>query len=173
MQIVSAWASFPLSLPLPSSSSSARPMVALLSTSACSTIRFTTSNASFVLAGSAQSGNRPSASWSLLEAVDDLVVHVDEVSLNVRRRAERPRKEERCSETRVASVVVAVSLMSRRRCPTPISSASSVSMADGAYRNVLRVSVPSCRGRSSFSLKMDTILSCSVAVANPPCGGIA
>jgi hypothetical protein len=37
--------------------------------------------------------------------------------------------------------------MSRRRCSTPISSASSASMADGAWRNVLRVSVPSCRDR--------------------------
>jgi hypothetical protein len=60
------------------------------------------------------------------------------------RRAERPRRDESCSETRVASVVVVESLISRRRCSTPISSASSASMADGAWRNVLRVSVPSC-----------------------------
>lgn len=35
------------------------------------------------------------------------------------------------------------SLISRRRCSTPISSASSASIADGTCRNVLRVSVPS------------------------------
>jgi hypothetical protein len=69
------------------------------------------------------------------------------------RRAERPRREESCSETRVASVVVVESLMSRRRCSTPISSASSASMADGACRNVLRVSVPSCRQDSYYANK--------------------
>jgi hypothetical protein len=55
---------------------------------------------------------------------------VDEVLLDVRRRTKRQRKEENCSETCVASVVVVVSLMSRRRCPTPMSSASSASMDD-------------------------------------------
>ena len=69
------------------------------------------------------------------------------------RRAERPRREESCSETRVASVVVVESLMSRRRCSTPISSASSASMADGAWRNVLRVSVPSCRQDRCYEYK--------------------
>jgi len=62
------------------------------------------------------------------------------------RRADKPRRDDSCSETRVARVVVVESLMSRRRCSTPISSASSASMADGAWRNVLRVSVPSCGG---------------------------
>jgi hypothetical protein len=69
------------------------------------------------------------------------------------RRAERPRREVSCSETRVASVVVVESLMSRRRCSTPISSASSASMADGAWRNVLRVSVPSCREDRYYEYK--------------------
>jgi hypothetical protein len=56
-----------------------------------------------------------------------------------------PRREESCSVTRVARVVVVESLMSRSRCSTLISSASSASMADGtpAWRNVFRVSVPS------------------------------
>ena len=54
-----------------------------------------------------------------------------------------PRREESCSATRVARVVVVESLMSRSRCSTPISSASSASMADGTWRNVFRVSVPS------------------------------
>ena len=55
----------------------------------------------------------------------------------------RPRSEESCSATRVVSVVVVLSLISRRRCSTPISSASSASMAEGTWQNVLRVSVPS------------------------------
>jgi hypothetical protein len=54
-----------------------------------------------------------------------------------------PRREESCSATRVARVVVVESLMSRSRCSTPISSASSASMADGTWRKVFRVSVPS------------------------------
>jgi hypothetical protein len=54
------------------------------------------------------------------------------------------RREESCSVTRVASVVIVESLTSRSRCSTPISSASSASMADGTpWRNVFRVSVPS------------------------------
>ena len=44
------------------------------------------------------------------------------------------------------------SLMSRSRCSTPISSASSASMADGMLRNIFHVSVPSCsRIRFNFS----------------------
>lgn len=58
-------------------------------------------------------------------------------------RDSRPRSEASCVLTRVESVVVVESLMSRRRCSTPISSASSASIADGAWRNVFRVSVPS------------------------------
>jgi len=61
-------------------------------------------------------------------------------------RDSRPRSDASCSETRVVSVVVVESLMSRRRCSTPISSASSASIAEGAWRNVLRVSVPSYIG---------------------------
>jgi hypothetical protein len=53
------------------------------------------------------------------------------------------RKEESCSVTRVARVVDVESLMSRSSCSTPISSASSASVADGTWRDVFRVSVPS------------------------------
>ena len=54
--------------------------------------------------------------------------------------------------TRVARVVVVESLMSRSRCSTPISSASSASMADGTWRNVFRVSVPSYSKKNQILL---------------------
>ena len=47
----------------------------------------------------------------------------------------------------MARVVVVESLMSRRRCSTPISSASSASIAEGTWRKVFRVSVPSYKSK--------------------------
>ena len=64
----------------------------------------------------------------------------------------RPRNEASCSDTRVDSVVVVESLMSRRRCSTPISSASSASIAVGTCRNVFRVSVPSYKALCEYSV---------------------
>ena len=58
-------------------------------------------------------------------------------------RDRRPRREASWLETRVERVVVVESLMSRKRCSTPISSASSASIAEGTCRNVFLVSEPS------------------------------
>jgi hypothetical protein len=66
----------------------------------------------------------------------------------------RPRSEASCSLTRVASVVVVESLMSRSRCSTPISSASSASIADGTWRKVFLVSVPSCVQKEKSGVKV-------------------
>lgn len=60
-------------------------------------------------------------------------------------RERSPRSEASCSVTRVERVSVVEWAMSRRRCSTPISSASSASIAEGQCKKVFRTSVPSCR----------------------------
>lgn len=55
----------------------------------------------------------------------------------------KPCKDWSCEVIRVERVPTATSLMSRRRCSTPISSASSASITDGVWTKVLDVVVPS------------------------------
>lgn len=57
----------------------------------------------------------------------------------------RPCSDCNCEVMRVDKVPTATSRISRRRCSTPISSASSASIIEGVWTNVLDVVVPSCQ----------------------------
>ena len=61
-----------------------------------------------------------------------------------RRRRWRPWRDCSWDVMRVESVPTATSRISRRRCSTPISSASSASITEGVCMKVLEVVVPSC-----------------------------
>ena len=61
-----------------------------------------------------------------------------------RRRRCRPCSDCSWDVMRVERVPTATSRMSRRRCSTPISSASSASIMEGVCMKVLLVVVPSC-----------------------------
>ena len=66
-----------------------------------------------------------------------------------RNRRCRPWRDWSCEVMRVERVPTATSRISRRRCSTPISSASSASIMEGVWTKVLLVVVPSCPRKSA------------------------